>query len=177
MKIFTRHLAVLSLSATLLLAGCNSNNNANRTDGGNTSASPSNATEATATPSADKLKVKTSFYPMYEFTRNVAGELADVENLIPAGIEPHDWEPTPQDVAGITDADVLIYNGAGMEGWVDQVLNSVADDHLVVVEASRGLEIMDGFVEEEEHEEGEHANEEEGHDHGGWIRMYGYHQN
>ncbi|KGE17050.1 metal ABC transporter substrate-binding protein [Paenibacillus wynnii] len=163
MKICTHLFGILSLSAILLLAGCGLNNNTASTNGGNASVTPSNAAEATSTPSAEKLKVKTSFYPIYEFTRNVAGDLADVENLVPAGVEPHDWEPTPQDMTGITDADVLIYNGAGMEGWIEQVLDS-AGDHLIAVEASKGIEMMEGSEEEHE-EEDDHAVEEE-HDHG-----------
>ncbi|KAJ3198431.1 hypothetical protein HK101_004201 [Irineochytrium annulatum] len=58
------------------------------------------------------LQVPVSFYPMYEFTKNVAGDLAEVHTLVPAGMEPHDWEPTPQDIASIEKADVLVYNGA-----------------------------------------------------------------
>jgi len=165
MKLRIRHLAVLSLSSLLIVAGCGSNNTS-ATNGGNAANSPAAATEVTAVPAAEKLDIKVSFYPMYEFTKNVAGDLADVETLIPAGIEPHDWEPTAQDMAAITDADVLVYNGAGMEGWVEQVLDSTSGSKLITVEASKGLEIMEGSEEEEEHahEEGE-AGEEADHDH------------
>ncbi|ULO05755.1 zinc ABC transporter substrate-binding protein [Paenibacillus sp. 19GGS1-52] len=148
MKFRIRHLAVLSLSSLLIAAGCGNHNNNAATNATN---APAGATEVTAVPVAAKLNIKVSFYPMYEFTKNVAGDLADVEAMIPAGIEPHDWEPTAQDMAKITDADILVYNGAGMEGWVGQVLDSASDSKLVTVEASKGLQVMDGF-EEEEHE-------------------------
>jgi zinc transport system substrate-binding protein len=166
-KFNIRHLAVLSLSTLLIAAGCGKNNNA---DPAATAATASNApaAETTAVPAADKLDIKVSFYPMYEFTKNVAGELADVEVLVPAGMEPHDWEPTAQDMAKITDADVLVYNGAGMEGWVEQVLDSASGSKMVTVEASKGLEIKEGSEEEadahsHEHEEAGHG--EEAHDH------------
>lgn len=164
MKFRIHHLAILSLSALLIAAGCGNNNASNSS----TTTNASGAAEATALPESSKLNIKVSFYPIYEFTKNVAGDLADVEALIPAGIEPHDWEPTAQDMAEISDADMLIYNGAGMEGWVDQVLESVSGTPLITVEASKGLDIMEGTEEEEadhHHEEGEHAHEEGEHAH------------
>ncbi|QQZ59241.1 zinc ABC transporter substrate-binding protein [Paenibacillus sonchi] len=187
LNIKIRHLAVLSLAAMLIASGCGNKNTASNAE----EAAP--ASSATAEPSAaepavktDKLNIKVSFYPMYEFTKNIVGDLADVETLIPAGIEPHDWEPTAQDMAEISAADVLVYNGAGMEGWAQQVIDSAKGTQLVAVEASKGLDIMEGVEEEEEHhadeaghdhEAGEHAEEaehnheadgtaEEDHDHG-----------
>ena len=184
-KFRTRHLAALSLTAMLLVAGCGSNtaSNANTAaNSGSAANAPAETSTATAVPAADKLDIKVSFYPMYEFTKNITLDLADVEVLIPAGIEPHDWEPTAQDMAKISDADVLVYNGAGMEGWAQQVIDSASGSKLITVEASKGLDIMEGTEEEEEeehaHEEGEAAGEaehdhddtehgEEAHDHGG----------
>ncbi|OBZ14834.1 zinc ABC transporter substrate-binding protein [Bacillus sp. FJAT-27264] len=167
MKFSIRHLAVLSLSSLLIAAGCG-NNNASTNTGSSTNTSATATAEAPTAPASHKLNIKVSFYPMYEFTKNITGDLADVEALIPPGIEPHDWEPTAQDMAQITKADVLVYNGAGMESWVDQVLDSASGSKLVSVEASKGLDIMEG-AEEEEDEHG-HAHEEgddHHHDHGG----------
>jgi zinc transport system substrate-binding protein len=169
----------------LVAAGCGSNAGTAGNAAGNNGSSA--APEAAADkPAAETLEIKTSFYPMYEFTRHVAGELAHVENLVPAGMEPHDWEPTPQDMAAISEADVLVYNGAGMEGWVEQVLDSATGSGLKAIEASQGIEMMEGSEEhehehgEEAHEEGEHVHEdgehadengehesEHAHDHGG----------
>lgn len=163
-----RHLAVLSLSALLIAAGCGSNNSANNAGSTGANANPSPSTAETSSAAPDKLNIKVSFYPMYEFTKNIVGDLADVETLVPAGIEPHDWEPTARDMAAITGADVFVYNGAGMEAWVEQVLDSASGSKLVTVEASKGLEIMEGTEEEEAHAEGEaddHDHAEEDHDH------------
>lgn len=126
------------------------------------------STETVAKP--DHLKIQTSFYPMYEFTRQVAGDLADVELLIPGGVEPHDWEPTPQDIQKIEESDVLVYNGAGMEGWVDQVKTAIDSSKLVIVEASHGLDLIEGTEEDHDHVTGDHSHEddhEHAHDHGG----------
>jgi zinc transport system substrate-binding protein len=87
-----------------------------------------------------KLKVVASFYIPYEFTRNVGGERVEVKNLVPAGAEPHDFEPSPADIRAIEEAQVFVYNGASMESWVERVLSVVKNrDTLVVVEATKGL--------------------------------------
>lgn len=151
-----RHLAAVSLTSILILAGCGSNNTAgNAASAGSPQASPASAPAPAATEAAgNRLNIKVSFYPMYEFTKNITGGLADVEVLVPAGVEPHDWEPTAKDMAAISDADVLVYNGAGMEGWAQQVIDASAGSSLLAVEASKGLEIVEGAEEEHEHEEG-----------------------
>lgn len=160
MKFWKHSVTVLFLSIMLVVAGCGSNA---KNAGSNQNAAPDSAPVNTA--AGEKLKIKTSFYPMYEFTRQVAGDLAEVENLVPAGVEPHDWEPSPQDMAAITDADVFVYNGAGMESWAEQVLDSAAGQHILIIEASNGLEIMEGTPHSHDHEGHDHAHEEEGHDH------------
>lgn len=68
-----------------------------------------------------KISVLTSFYPLYEFTKQVGGDHVDVSLLVPAGIEPHDWEPTIRDVQRIGQADLIIINGNGFENWIDKI--------------------------------------------------------
>lgn len=92
--------------------------------------------------SNSKIKVYTSFYAMYDFANKIGGDKINLTNLIPAGTEPHDWEPTPSDISNIEKADVLIYNGAGMEGWINQVLSSINSKKLIVVESSKGLNLL-----------------------------------
>jgi zinc transport system substrate-binding protein len=65
----------------------------------------------------DRLVVVASFYPLYDFASHVAGDRAEVSVLMPPGVEPHDWEPSAGDVARARNADLLIINGAGFEGW------------------------------------------------------------
>ncbi|HEY2494190.1 MAG TPA: metal ABC transporter substrate-binding protein [Paenibacillus sp.] len=147
MKLSKWVVSALLFSIVIVVSGCGSN-------------------RGDSSPSSDRLNVRVSFYPMYEFTKNVAGDLANVETLIPAGVEPHDWEPTPRDLATIEDADVLVYNGAGLEGWIDQVTSAVNNDKLVQVEASHGIAIMEGSEEEKEAHDHDHDHEgEEAHDH------------
>ncbi|PRA07928.1 MULTISPECIES: metal ABC transporter substrate-binding protein [unclassified Paenibacillus] len=146
----------LLFSLTLIVAGC-----------GQKSASDANtASTGTSVPvetETAKLNVQVSFYPMYEFTKNVAGDLAEVQTLVPAGMEPHDWEPTPQDIASIEKADVLVYNGAGMESWMDQVTGSLSNASLIQVEASKGINLLEGGEHDHHHEDSEAT--EHDHDH------------
>ena len=71
-----------------------------------------------------KPKIVTTIYPLYEFTKQIVGDKAEVVLLTPAGVEPHDWEPSPADMVTIQNAKLFIYNGAGMEHWVDRIAGS-----------------------------------------------------
>ncbi|UQD51454.1 zinc ABC transporter substrate-binding protein [Bacillus methanolicus] len=101
-----------------------------------------------------KLQIVTTFYPMYYFAHKVAGSLANVDLLIPNGVEPHDWEPTAKDMAKIQDADVFIYNSRYFETWTEKVLKSINQSNLKIVEASKDIKLMDA----ESDEEGNHQN-------------------
>ena len=93
-----------------------------------------------APPSNDtnKLRVIASFFPLYDFSRNVGGDRAEVSVMVPAGIEPHDWEPTPRNIADAESADMIVYNGAGFESWFSGINAKFA------VDTSRGIQLMEG---------------------------------
>ncbi|ULT56826.1 metal ABC transporter substrate-binding protein [Neobacillus drentensis] len=105
-----------------------------------------------ASDGSKKLQIVTTFYPMYYFSKKVAGDAANVELLIPNGVEPHDWEPTAKDMAKIQDADVFIYNSRYFELWTEKVLKSINDSNLQVVEASNGIKLMNALESEEGNE-------------------------
>ena len=86
-----------------------------------------------------RLSIAVTFNAMEELTKAVVKDLADVSLIIPEGMEPHEAEPTPQNLAFLTNADVLIYNGFGMEFYLDKVLKAVNNKNLVLVEASKGV--------------------------------------
>lgn len=69
-----------------------------------------------------KLKVAASFYPLYEFAKQVGGDKIDATNITPVGAEPHDFEPSPQAIISAKQAKVFIYNGGTFEPWVDKFL-------------------------------------------------------
>ena len=68
-----------------------------------------------------KLTIYTSIYPIYDFTKKIGGEKITVYNMTKAGAEPHDFEITSKDMANLSKADLFIYNGGGMEHWIDSV--------------------------------------------------------
>lgn len=105
-----------------------------------------------------RLRVLTSFYPMYDFACKIGGDCIDVTNMVPSGTEPHDWEPSTNDLKNLEKADVFIYNGADMEPWADDLLVSRSDT-LRVVEASENVELRTTDCEHEhahEHEDADH---------------------
>jgi zinc transport system substrate-binding protein len=85
-----------------------------------------------------RIKVVASFYPVYEFVKNVGGNKVDVSTLIPIGVEPHDFEPTIQQIQNAESADLVVYNGAGLEKWIDKI------DSKFNVDASQGLNFLKG---------------------------------
>ena len=85
--------------------------------------------------------VVASVYPLYDFARQVAGDRAEVVSLVPAGIEPHDWEPSPRDVARVAKATVFVYNGAGFDAGAERLAKTVAAGR-TVVEATAGLDLL-----------------------------------
>ncbi len=90
----------------------------------------------------DKLKVVTSFYVLADFAQKIGAEHVEVINLVPPGAEPHDWEPQTSDLVLLESADLLIYNGAGLEHWLDKVVTSLDNQALALVEASQGIELL-----------------------------------
>ena len=88
-----------------------------------------------------KVQVVASFYMMYDLAKKIGGDQVEVKNLVPAGTEPHEWEPGARDVASLEDADVFVYNGAEMEHWTDTILNTLDNKELVVAEASKGVKL------------------------------------
>lgn len=73
-----------------------------------------------------------------DLTRQVAGERASVASLIPAGLDPHAFEPAPRDVARVAASQVLVINGGGLEAWLEGVLANAGGERLVIT-ASQGL--------------------------------------
>lgn len=88
-----------------------------------------------------QLKVLASFYPLYEFTKIIGGEKIDVSAIVPSGIEPHDWEPTIQDLQKMQNADMIVINGVGLEPWITKLFSVNPD--ILVVDASNGIPLLE----------------------------------
>lgn len=119
--------AMLLAGIVLLAAGC----------GGANSAAPREGERA------DRLRVVASFYPLYDFAVKIAGEHADVVNLVPAGVDSHDWSPKLREMQQIAEADLFLYLGAGYEGWVEDFLAALDSvEGPAAVEVSRGTDLI-----------------------------------
>lgn len=90
---------------------------------------------------SENLQVATSFYPLYDIARNVGGDKASVINVTPAGHEPHDYEPNPQQLVEVQNSRVFIYNGANFEPWVPDFLEGYKH---TAVAANSGLVMLVG---------------------------------
>ena len=75
----------------------------------------------------DPLKVVTTFTVLADMARNVAGEAAEVVSITKPGAEIHGYEPTPQDIVGAHDADLILWNGLNLERWFEQFLANLGD--------------------------------------------------
>ena len=91
--------------------------------------------------SNQKISVLTSFYPLFEFTKQVGSDKVDVSLLVPQGVEPHNWEPTITDLQRMQQADVIVINGIGFESWVGKI-NSI-NSNVLIVDTSSGISIID----------------------------------
>lgn len=97
---------------------------------------------AGSAPSADSLRVVATIYPLQYFVAQIGGEQAQVTGLVPPGVEAHDWEPAPRDLATVEKAGVFIFNGAGFEPWVDRMLSMLKPERTIVVNATEGLKLF-----------------------------------
>ena len=100
----------------------------------------------------DRIKVVTSFYGMKALTEEIGGDKVNIENVIPEGSEPHDFDIKAKDIKAIEEADIFIYNGAGMEEWIEDVKAAISGKELIIVEASKGVDLINADEEDEEHE-------------------------
>lgn len=114
-----------------------------------------------------KVNVVTSFYPIYEFAKAIGGDQANVTNLLPTGVEPHDWTPRSKEILNTSKAQLFLYHGAGLEGWVPNFLKGLGRDAVVKsVEVSHGVSLITAEGDDGHHhgEEAAENGEEEHHD-------------
>ncbi|WP_027108032.1 metal ABC transporter solute-binding protein, Zn/Mn family [Lacticigenium naphthae] len=144
---------VLSISAGMILAGCGAQSEDDEIENG--------------VDSEDKLEVMTTFYPVYEFSKQVAGDLADVSLMISAGTDSHGFEPSAQDVAKLNQVDLFIYSSPYMETWVEDTLTAIESEEVIVVEASESIELKEmsgtNLLDEDEHDHEEEEADEHNH--------------
>jgi zinc transport system substrate-binding protein len=91
-----------------------------------------------------KIKVVTTLFPLYDFAKNIGRTRVEVSLLLPPGVEAHSFEPKPSDLVKVNEADVFIYTGKFMEPWAEDIIKSVTNKNLIIVDASQGTKMIPG---------------------------------
>ena len=91
-----------------------------------------------------RLQVVTTLFPLYDFARAIGGDRADVSLLLPPGVEPHSFDPQPDDILRINHGDIFAYTNPAMEPWAVRIAASVDAARVKVVDASRGISLRKG---------------------------------
>lgn len=126
-----KKLLLLSVAAlSLIVAGCQSQQN---------------------TAKSEKPTIIATIYPVYEFTKEIVGDKAQVELMIPAGTEPHDFEPSAKDIAKIQAADSFVYDDPNMETWVPKTEESLKNSKVQFVQSTKEMVLLPGGEEEHDH--------------------------
>ncbi|GAE95003.1 zinc ABC transporter [Gracilibacillus boraciitolerans JCM 21714] len=156
----------------LLLVGCNSNAGTETTGENETN---------------DKLLIYSTLYPLAYFAEEIGGAYVKVETILPPGSDPHNYEPTSKTMIDIAEADMFLFNGANLEAYANKIKSALAEENVMILEASDGVSLIEhihhhedeqahedehGHEEDEQAHEDEHAHEEDetdsehDHDHG-----------
>jgi ABC-type Zn uptake system ZnuABC Zn-binding protein ZnuA len=101
----------------------------------------------------EKLKVVATTSIVADVVQNVGGDLIELTMLLPLGTDPHAFDPTPQDAAAVADAHVVFANGAGLEVFLEPLLENAGED-VMVVPVSYGVELLEFKVEQGHHHRG-----------------------
>ena len=119
---------------------------------------------ASADSKVEETVVYTSFYPIYNLTKQIAGDKMEVKSFTNLKAESHGWEPSAKDIAELSNSKLMFINGAGMEEWEDSIEDST---DIELVDTSEGLDLIKANHEDhdQEHEEHDHEHEEEHADH------------
>ena len=143
MKKFLALFAV-AIVAVGILAGCSSSN---------TSSDNSTSTEN----DPNKITIVATLFPQYDFARQIAGDKANIELILPPGVESHTFDPSPSDIITIHNSDVFLYTGSNMETWANNIIESLPDS-VHVLNVSQGITLLKS-------PSGGHNHAEDDHDH------------
>jgi ABC-type Zn uptake system ZnuABC Zn-binding protein ZnuA len=107
--------------------------------------------------------VVATFSILGDWVRNVGGDAVALTTIVPAGGDAHGFDPKPDQVASIANADLIFEIGLGFETWLDDMVEA-ADSPAQRVAVSDGVTLLEAGG--EAHDEDAHAGEDDGHDHG-----------
>ena len=105
----------------------------------------------------DKPQIMVSLFPQYDIIRQIAQDKVEVELFLPAGSEPHSYEPSASTLMKIVEADLFVYSSDELEPWVKRLVEGNASENLIVLDASNGITLLEA----DHGHEGEDEDEEE----------------
>ncbi len=116
------------------------------------------STSYTPTQQTDKLQVVATFYPLAFFAEQIGGENVQVTQLVPSNTEIHNWEPSPQDITNTENADIIIYNGADLDHWMeDEILPALTTTKTrTTIDTTDGLPLLHATEDADEHDHGDY---------------------
>src|SRR5436853_4289211 len=88
---------------------------------------------SSSSSSAGKLTVTASFYPLAYIAERIGGNLVTVTQVTPGGVEPHDYEPSLEQLVNVQKAKVFLMNGAGVDAWGDKVIADLRRDGILTI--------------------------------------------
>ncbi|GEN53532.1 metal ABC transporter solute-binding protein, Zn/Mn family [Halobacillus faecis] len=114
----------------------------------------------TASDESGQVNVYTTVYPLQFFTEQIGGETVSVQSILPPGSDAHTYEPTTKEMVKMAEADLFIYNGAGLEGYAKKISDSIQPEGVEILEAAADMDLKEHV---HNHGEDEHAHEEDSH--------------
>lgn len=147
MKKMLKVVSILFIT-TILLIGC------------------ADTTEQDSVESEDTVQIVTSMFPMYEITKEIAGNRAEISVMVGANEDAHHYEPSARAVAAVNEADIFVYSSDEMEFWVESLLSVVENEDLIVVELGEGIDFEMHSDDDHDDDHDDHGHGHDGHDHG-----------
>ena len=94
------------------------------------------------TPLAKPLRIGITLHPYYSYVKNIVGDKAEVVPLIPAGFNPHAYEPRAEDIKRIGTLDVIVLNGVGHDDFADRMIEASEKPQIPVIEANQNVPLL-----------------------------------
>ena len=122
----------------------------------------------------ESVSVYASFFPIYNLTKQIAGDKFDVKSFTNLKTESHGWEPSAKDIAELSNSQVMFINGAGMEEWEESLESSSS---IELVNTTKDVKLIKGSHDHDHEHDDEYYNHENnyGHHHHDYEDDYGHH--
>ncbi|UOQ86428.1 metal ABC transporter solute-binding protein, Zn/Mn family [Gracilibacillus salinarum] len=142
-----KKLTALLFLMGLVLIGCNTET--------------SESTGDNASSEDKTIKIYATLYPLAYFAEEIGGEQVEVETILPAGADPHSYEPTSKMMVDIAASDIFLFNGANLESYAGAIQEALSDEDVLMVEAADGVTTMEHSHSHEEESEHDHEHDHE----------------